>query len=222
MKSLTLSIFAVSIFFLPGLSAKATTPLEMIQPGTPVFLGDGCPADSARAAFSPDGLSFTLLFDKFVVNEKPEQFGAIVRKRCTTILPMIIPKNYKISVEQMDYRGFVELPERSWGALDAHLAFLSQFKGTGFYYPTGHFSNISHLFSGPISQDYQVTAKGSQTRNFPFGFSHDRFCGGNIQLKISTQIRIFSRNRRDPASISVDSIDGKNKVVVKLNRERCG
>jgi hypothetical protein len=84
---------------------------------------DGCPDGSVSVTFSPDGLAFTVIFDKFIAQTSAASSQRAARVACHLRVPMTLPENQQMTITNLDYRGFVSLPAQSAAAMRAGYAF---------------------------------------------------------------------------------------------------
>jgi Domain of unknown function (DUF4360) len=72
--------------------------------------GTGCPQGTVAAIVSADGLSLTLLFDRYVAEMGPQIPLTRSRVQCTVNLGISVPHGHTFTITQIDSRGFVDLP----------------------------------------------------------------------------------------------------------------
>ncbi|MGE3760068.1 MAG: DUF4360 domain-containing protein [Pseudobdellovibrionaceae bacterium] len=177
--------------------------------GNANYGGNGCPQGTMRAVFAPDNLSFTLIFDQFIADVADKQRRRRDVMSCDTLIPIQIPSGMQMEITRVDYRGFVSLPERARARL--HSVF--NFRGRG---GDRDRINLRYEFQGPVMDNYEISSDvmngGAQTETSP--------CGGNSQLRILTQMNVISPTHQ-PASATVDSIDGAAHAIYYMNWRRC-
>jgi hypothetical protein len=91
--------------FLPP-QAAAAQPTGVGVTGI-AYHGDGCPSGAARHTVSPDGRSFTVLFDSFLAEVGPEG-GRVARRTCVLDVSVDVPKGRSYALTA-DYRGLANL-----------------------------------------------------------------------------------------------------------------
>ncbi len=183
-------------------------PVTQVTVGTPVYGGNGCPQGTMRAVFSPDNLSFSLLFDQFIAEVTDPAGSPRDIMTCDAMIPMQIPNGMQMSITRVDLRGFSALPEQARAVL--HSVF--NFRGRG----DGERMNLRYNFSGPLMENYEVssdTLGPGDTETSP--------CGGSFQLRILNQLRIRAAKKGEPASITLDSVDGASEATYFVNWQTC-
>src|SRR5210317_1389202 len=83
--------------------------------GVPGYGGNGCPAGSASVTLSPDAKSLSIIFDEFITETNRRK--PIDRKSCNLAIPVHVPQGLSVSIIDIDYRGFVSLPSRSFARI---------------------------------------------------------------------------------------------------------
>src|SRR5262245_56951679 len=94
-----------------GLALAAVARADDIALGDPAYGGSGCPAGTASVALSPDQKAISLLFDQYVTEAGGQTQKRLDRKSCNIAIPVHIPQGYSVSIFQVDYRGFVSVPQ---------------------------------------------------------------------------------------------------------------
>lgn len=177
--------------------------------GNANYGGNGCPQGTMRAVFAPDNLSFTLIFDQFIADVTENKRGRRDVMTCDTLIPMQIPAGMQMEITRVDYRGFVSLPDRARARL--HSVF--NFRGRG---GDRDRLNLRFDFQGPVMDNYEISSDvmngGTNTEISP--------CGGSSQLRIMNQLHVVSPSKQ-PASATVDSIDGAAHATYYVNWRRC-
>lgn len=187
--------------------------VTQITPGYPNYSGNGCPEGTMRMAFSPDNLSFSILFDQFIAELKE---GAQQRRdimACDVMVPIQIPEGIQMEITRVDFRGFVALPER------VRAAMASQFSFQG---ARGYTDNtqLRYRFSGPSIENYEISSDviGDSSMAPSVGTSP---CGGMVFLRIRNQVSIISGRSSQQATATIDSIDGAGQSVYHVNWRAC-
>lgn len=179
--------------------------------GNPTHGGNGCPAGTMRVAFSPDSLSFSILFDQFVA----EAAGGKGQKRdvmaCDALIPIEIPANMQMEITRVDYRGFVALPQHA----RARLHTIFNFRGRG---GDGDRMNMRFDFQGPVADVYEITTDLLSDTNTGTEISP---CGGQTVLRVYNQMQVISRKAGEQAQATIDSIDGSSNAIYHLNWKAC-
>jgi hypothetical protein len=92
---------------------------------------NGCPDGTVQIAMAPDNMSFSVIFDKFLAETKASANQRMARVACHVRVPFEVPDNQRITITNLDYRGFVAIPQGSVAALRAGYAFDWKPKGRG-------------------------------------------------------------------------------------------
>ncbi|MBK9323292.1 MAG: DUF4360 domain-containing protein [Bdellovibrionaceae bacterium] len=185
-----------------------TQVVTQVVVGAPVYGGNGCPQGSMRVVFSPDNLSFSLLFDQFIAEVVDPSASPKDVMACDVIIPLQIPNDMQMTITRIDFRGFSALPERARGVLHS----MFNFRGRG----DGDRMNLRYIFNGPLMENYELSSDAlapGETETSP--------CGGAFQLRILNQLRIHTARKGEPASITLDSVDGSSEATYFVNWQAC-
>jgi Domain of unknown function (DUF4360) len=101
MKLIKVLLVLATLITAPIAPALANSRIEILQAS---YGGNGCPAGSANVAVSPDGQELNFLFDNFIA------LGNIAtesRKSCNISIPIKVPAGFQVSIDDMDYQGYV-------------------------------------------------------------------------------------------------------------------
>ncbi|KAI8892104.1 hypothetical protein BC833DRAFT_558303 [Globomyces pollinis-pini] len=204
-------MFSFAVLSLASLAAATVVP---ITGGTPdpsqvyikgiTYGGTGCPQNTVSVAMAEDQKTFTLIFDQFVASSGPGTTVKDTRKNCQVNVDLHYPQGFSYTINNIDYRGYVNVPAGVTGIQRAN------------YYFSGQTAQIASQtqFVGPQSKDYT---------------SSDRIdvaaliwspCGAVVSGNVNAQVRLegdFSK----PAQITVDSIDGKVTQTFGLQWQKC-
>jgi hypothetical protein len=93
---------------------QKTKPSEVSIIGTPQYGGSGCPDGTARMIVTPDGQSFTVIMDQFIVTAGPKWFNnppAPTKDRlfCQINVFLQLPPGYQCTIVQSSYRGYLDI-----------------------------------------------------------------------------------------------------------------
>lgn len=220
-----------------------------VENNAPIYRGNGCPEGSARIAFAPDNLSFTLIFDKFVADvmnapppPPPGGFGGNNgngrggrgdgrgnrgggapgrdRMTCNIVVPLQIPPNMQMSISRIDYRGFAELPAGAKGMLDSLFTFYQRDR-RGDDSNEGEQTRLHYIFEGPRSDNYELSS-GVLNPNGTLPANQVSPCGGRVRLRIQNDLRLMVRpGETAPAQITIDSVDASTNAVYQVNWTKC-
>lgn len=203
------SLFYFSaILIITTSSASLAESPSGVRVGNIRVRGDGCPQNSASATISPDGTSFSILFDSYQV-ESNESFQ-IDRKACEAEIDLQLERGWSYAIVAADYRGFVNVDA---GSIATHQALYS-FDGSrpinerpGFENGNGRHSFRSQEFRGPFSNNYFVR------NEIPPGLAPWSPCNERdhqtLFLTNYLTARTMSRAMPSSALITLDSIDGQ-------------
>ena len=175
---------------------------------------NGCPEGSYALTFAPDGLSFSLLFDRFVAQTSPSQVIDVMR--CHLIVPVDVPENTRMTITRIDYRGFVKVPVGGIGVLRAAYSFQGKRNGSGpgnsraysvnfrqIFEPREWVGDQNYILSSDAFTDRQATSE----------------CGGVNNLRISNTLRVQGAGQ--DAMLTLDSMDGVGELKYFVSYERC-
>lgn len=182
---------------------------QKIQNGRVMHAGNGCPNDSAQVVFSPDNLSFSIIFDRFVAEATAQRGLAMANVFCNTSIPIQIPAGMQMQIVSVDLRGFVGLPQRARAVLRSSFNLkLSRRESVRM--------NVQETFLGPRSEDYVAS---SEIMND--GENERSSCGGSVTLKITNLLTLQTMAPQQLATFSLDSIDGASEAVYHVNWTKC-
>lgn len=120
-------VLAISIILIFAATAEAQLPFQL---GQPVMSGNGCPAGTSSASISPDGTAISVLFDQFGLDIfRGRHTLEMMRRNCSFHIPLYLAPGYNLEVQNIDYRGFANLPggNRAWIVTTGPIADMSDF-----------------------------------------------------------------------------------------------
>ncbi len=172
--------------------------------GIPGYAGSGCPAGSASVTLSPDAKSLSILFDSFVAEAGKSVKKTLDRKSCNLAIPVHVPHGISISIIDVDYRGFVSLPDYTGSAQLTAEYFFAGLRGPKY----------TKSWSGPLDTDYTFTNT--------LGVIAQVWspCGADTNIRVNASMTLKNSLQRD-ALASVDSIDMAAGLVYKLAWRYC-
>lgn len=182
--------------------ASSVAKANDIRLGTPSYGGPGCPGGTASVTLSPDQKALSILFDQYIV--EAGDFKRMDRKSCNLAIPVHVPQGYSISVFQVDYRGFNDLPR---GAR-------SQFN-IEYFFAGARGPRQTKTFYGPTSREYALTD------NLAAEAVVWTPCGADTNLRVNTSMLVTTNPQRDPALATVDSADVTAGIVYHIQWKRC-
>lgn len=185
-------------------TAALAQDLNDISLGQPGYAGSGCPAGSVSATLSPDKKSLSILFDEFILEAGPSTRKRMDRKNCNVAIPVHVPNGFSVSVLAVDYRGYNYLPSGAQSAFRTEYFFAGQ-RGPRY----------QKTFRGALDDDYIL----SNTLHVVGNVWSE--CGEDVNLRISSSMRLMNRNRYDDAMSTVDSVDLNSGIVYKLQYKPC-
>lgn len=178
--------------------------LNDIALGHPGYAGSGCPRGSVSTTLSPDKKSLSILFDEFVLEAGPMVGKTMDRKNCNIAVPVHVPNGFSVSVMAIDYRGYNFLPRGARSQFSVEYFFAGQ-QGPRY----------RKTFMGMLDQEYLLSNKIGLVANV---WSR---CGEDVNLRVSTSMRLLNRSRVEDALSTVDSADMTAGIVYKLQYKRC-
>ncbi len=185
-----------------GFAAAAPAPV----PGSVTIVslthsGVGCPAGSTAVNVSPDNLAFTLLFDRFVVEGRPDS-GNDVASGCVAVATLDVPAGWSFSVLSVDTRGYAAV-----ATVNASVDLRSRVTLDG----AGRPANGHLRIRGPFSGDFQLHAElqGSGQGRWSSCAARRHAVAIDSELKL----------RRESLA-AVDSLDGQVEAMA-LEWKRC-
>lgn len=204
-----------STLILFSISARAENPHNVTVKNISAF-GSGCPAGSVSGIVSPDGESFSILMDSYVVESNGNR--QLDRKNCEITVELNVPQGWSYQVISADYRGFVSVERGSIATHQVQYAFEGG-RAINEKRHARHSFNINE-FKGPISENYYIRnelhrklAPASPCNN------------SDIQtLFISTNLtaRTVKDLANSFAQITLDTVDGSVQTQnYKLAWRRC-
>lgn len=201
------SVFALSfsLSVLANVPPYVTIPPVVNGQANPSYGGTGCPTGSARAVVAPDLKSFTMIFDKYVVNAAGS--NATDRKNCQILVNLDFPQGWTYSIARMDYRGFYNVSAGASGSQQA------------LYYFQGNLNQarLNTVFKGPTSGDY--------TLSDTLGVNNLVWspCGSRSGININTSLiaQVGANNPSGYAQLTTDSADGSVQTTYQLQWLKC-
>ncbi len=179
--------------------------------------GSGCDASNARAIFTQDVTTLSVLYDNFIAEigkgtAQPKAKSA--EKKCTVLIDVVATPGWSFNIASVEYRGFIEAPDKTTLAYQ-----LASIESNGL--ATIGFEQA--LIKGPYINNHSLVVK-----NKNLGLLKNSMCDGSPQrLRVKTLIGV--RNllaaigfMRPKVSIGVDSADGQINQRFVFNWKKCG
>ena len=245
MRSVTIWLI---IFYGLSLLAQETPPYANIT--SVDFRGTGCDAESARVSITPDLQYFSILYDRFSAEVGTGSVNPQAKrdmKNCIVTVNFDLPPGWSLQFEQVEYRGFVSLPNANDNAVQMIGVETSFGKSKDF---------ASNMMKGPKMENFVTTfnnpienvigpqmralfgpgngigkGKGPGGEGPPGRVKHlrkgDLFDCSDRQQNAVLRIRsrLMVSNQTDPGNsmvkIVVDSTDASFKQKLKINWNKC-
>ena len=201
MKILLCTLITILTF---QVSANTTPTPTMLNP---TYNGSGCPQGSVSTALSPDKTALSVLYDEFRLIDTARR--RILTTNCQLKIPIHVPKGLQVSIVQMDYRGFADVPKGS----RAGIAMISQLQGKGLKSKDNPPTIAVKNLNGPYSDEIILQSGKKRLKTA---------CGGDYQL-VSNLLMFGIKNRnQEQIFISIESLDiGTSPLVYRLEWTRC-
>jgi len=196
--ALVLAMLATAAFASP-----AFAQVPQITLGQPSYGGTGCPAGSVGVALAPDGSSLSLLFDQYIVEAGGTTGRSFDRKSCNISIPVTVPQGLSVSIINVDYRGFNQLP-----------AGASSNFSVEYFFAGGRGPVFNRSFQGPLSSDYLIQ---NQLIGTAVVWSA---CGQDVLLRTNASMRVQT-TQNQAALATVDSEDVSAAIVYSLQWRQC-
>lgn len=195
------TILAAALSLSAGFSTLAHA--QDIALGEPGYGGTGCPSGSVTATLSPDAKSLSLLFDAYIVEAGGETGKKFDRKSCNVAIPVSIPQGLSISVLEIDYRGYNNVPAGATTDFNVEYFFAGR-RGPVF----------KKTFKGPLDSDYLIENRlTAESRVWSA-------CGEDVNLRTNSSIRVNTKGNQQ-ALATVDSEDVSAAIVYLLQWKAC-
>jgi hypothetical protein len=171
--------------------------------GEPGYGGTGCPSGSVSTTLSPDTKSLSLLFDAYTVEAGGDTGKSFDRKSCNIAIPVHVPQGLSVSVLQIDYRGYNNVPDGAKTDFNVEYFFAGT-RGPSF----------KKSFKGPIDDDYLIRNKLTAEAMI---WSP---CGAAVNLRTNSSIRVSTKHNKQ-ALATVDSEDVNAAIIYQLQWKKC-
>jgi hypothetical protein len=177
---------------------------DALELGLPEYGGTGCPEDTVSAVLSDDARSLSVLFDSYVA--ETEEGVKRSRASCSLAIPLHIPHGLSVSMYQVDYRGFADIPHGGKGQFNAEYFFAgSRGPSTVRTFPSGFSDDF--LFRNHVGVEAVVWSR----------------CGSDTIARVNTSITAQKNRAGSPeeAFVAVDSTDVTGEMVFHLRWRTC-
>lgn len=217
MKTQFFSFIVIFTGLFLSLHANALVPPSAIVTNVQID-GSGCDASNATAIMTQDLNYISVLYDRFAAQigrgtENPK--AKAVEKKCTILVDINVPQGWTFDIDYVEYRGYVEIPNKLAVAYQLATAEISGGKGFGFE---------QSLMNGPKSQNYSLLIKNKSPLGNVLNTMACRSGQQNIRVKIKSIIgvrNLLAQLFRPAVKIIVDSTDASFRQNLKLNWSRC-
>lgn len=184
---------------------------QMVQIRSVEYSGSGCPQGSVQVQFSPDGSSFTVLYDRFDL-----RVGADIAEgmqNCSIRVKVKKPLLAAFRVESADFRGFVHLDPGVTAEQKVSVA-------VG---PIKELRRITSEFGyqrwqGPIAQNFLLTTVRPLNTPPVLDCVPPR---ENTEMIIESKIRVGRGGGSRFGQLTVDSADGRMVQRYNLKWQNC-
>jgi hypothetical protein len=195
-------ILAIAALLIGG-SFAGTAFADDIALGEPSYGGTGCPDGTASATLSPDAKSLSILFDQYYAEAGGSTNKSFDRKSCNIAIPVHVPQGISVSVLQIDYRGYNNVPTGGKTTFNVEY-FFAGIKGPSY----------TKNFNGPVDDEFliqnQLTAQAMVWSA----------CGADVNLRTNSSIRVQTKQNKE-ALAQVDTQDVKAGIIYKLQWKQC-
>ena len=195
-------ILAIAALLIAG-SFASVSYADDIDLGEPGYGGTGCPDGSASVTLSPDAKSLSIIFDEYYVEAGGETNKSFDRKSCNIAIPVHVPQGLSISILNIDYRGYNNIPTGAKTTFAVEYFFAGQ-KGPTF----------NKSFNGALDADYLINNK-LQASALVWSA-----CGADVNLRTNSSIRVQTKQNKE-ALATVDSQDVSAAIVYQLQWKQC-
>jgi hypothetical protein len=195
-------ILAIAALLIAG-SFASVSYADDIALGEPGYGGTGCPDGSASVTLAPDAKSLSILFDEYFVEAGGATNKSFERKSCNIAIPVHVPQGLSVSILNIDYRGYNNIPSGGKTTFNVEYFFAGQ-KGPTF----------SKNFNGPLDKDYLIKNK-LQASALVWSA-----CGADVNLRTNSSIRVTTTQNKE-ALATVDSEDVSAAIVYQFQWKSC-
>lgn len=147
------------------------------------YAGSGCPRGSISVTMSANKGAINAVFDHFFASfsGRPNQ----MIKRCKMSMNLHVPKNKRVRLRQVRFRGFINLPINSYAKIIRNYRFDTTKK--------------------QLTSSWQGKAFKIINKREPFNTTWSK-CGKNVRLEVDSMLELKSRTISE-SQAGVDSFD---------------
>lgn len=171
--------------------------------------GEGCPEGSVHMTLAPDASAFTVLYDQFVLTAngtRPQE-----EINCRVVAEIKKPRDMGVSVEGVDFRGFIALDAGVKGAQVVKVVAGQHGGKHGREVDMGH-----ERWVGPVTENFIVRANPTARTGEINCVESDK-----TKLIVVSRVRIKNAGPGKTGTITVDSADGLLMQRYLLSWKEC-
>jgi len=178
--------------------------------------GSGCDAGSANAVITDDLNFLSVLYDRYTAEigqgtAQPKAKAA--EKHCNIIVDINVPQGWTLSFDQIDYRGFVQVPNKAAAAYQITTADIDGGASAGF---------DQQIFQGPKTENFTISVKNKIPKVLSTLSCQSNSQNIRVRIKNTIGVRnLLAGFLRPTVKIVVDSTDASFKQNLKINWKRC-
>ena len=180
--------------------------------------GSGCDASSASAIMTSDLNYLSVLYDRFsaeIGKGTPNPDAKAQEKQCTILVDVNVPQGWTFDIDAIEYRGYVEIPNKL--AVAYQLATAEIYGGKAFGFEQS-------LMKGPKVENYSLLIKNKSPLGGKLNSLSCLSSGQNIRIRIKSLIgvrNLLASIFKPAVKIVVDSTDASFRQNLKLAWRRC-
>jgi len=197
---------AVVIIFISALLSflNSGANADNVRLGNSRYTGNGCMPGTSSVTLSPDGRYISLIFDSYTIEAGLTNGRPVDYKTCNFLIPIHIPANHRLSIVEVDYRGYVALPDNKATAKLSAKYFLADAMGPPFVKDWQGPLDSNYIFENLLTLANRVHSK----------------CGQDVDMQVRTQVTVKNPKRAEDALVTIDSadFDAGLRFTVELNK----
>jgi hypothetical protein len=205
--------------------ANATT-VSPIRQARAIYYGPDCDERNTVAVFAEDFSSFSLIFSELststdaVKNNKKKRVAP--EKNCTISIAFEVDSGFQVEVDQVDYRGYINVPTSKTAA---------SISSQHFFVNGSVLTNNGRILGNRLPASSGVAKVGpfegdvvwsSRYRNVG---RHASACNGSEALALKLNLRASSRDRAAEAFVALDTADAnisnRSVATYRIQVKRC-
>jgi hypothetical protein len=187
--------------------------LAQVTAQDPIYRGKACPDGSVSVTFAPDNSSFTVLYDSFVIDSASRSENKGDKIGCFVKIPLTVDPGYRLSITEVDTRGFASLPKHSRASVFSGLTVgACNAKGEHCRHRRMH-ATRTH-FAGGATDNFTITSAANK-------HNQSTSCGGANMIRIFNSAKLMNHSK-DQATFALDSVDAEGSITYQVQVEQCG